>query len=83
MNAKTLLRVIVFLGLVFVMLYVGMENPQRIDFNFPILLDKRITEHAAIIFFAMFAIGVVAGTMLHFSSGGPARKSEGGGGKKK
>jgi uncharacterized membrane protein YciS (DUF1049 family) len=79
MNAKMLLRTFVFLILLFVILYIGMENPQRIDFRFPMLLEKRLTQPAAVLYFAMFAIGVVAGMMLH-SGGG--RKSEAGSKKK-
>jgi uncharacterized membrane protein YciS (DUF1049 family) len=80
MNAKMLLRTFVFLILLFVILYIGMENPQRIDFRFPMLLEKRLTQPAAVLYFAMFAIGVVAGMMLH--SGGGGRKSEAGSKKK-
>ncbi len=82
MNAKMFFRVFVFLVLLFVILYVGMENPHRIDFYFPILLEKKITQPAAIVFFAMFAIGVIAGMMLHSSGGGGSRKGEGAGKKK-
>ena len=75
MNAKTLFRAIVFLLLLFVVLYVGMENPHRIDFYFPILLDKKISQPAALLFFGMFAVGVIAGMMLN--NGGDKKSGDG------
>jgi hypothetical protein len=63
------------------MLYVGMNNPHRIDFQFPVAgaTDKSpIRAPAALIYFGVFAVGLLAGTMLHFGSGaksGGARKS--------
>jgi len=81
MNARTLFRGIVFLLLLFVVLYVGMENPHRIDFYFPVLLDKKISQPAALLFFAIFAVGVIAGMMLN--SGGDKKSGEGESRKKK
>jgi len=76
MNAKTIFRGLVFLLLLFVVLYVGMANPHKIDFYFPLLLEKKISQPAALLFFGMFAIGVVAGMMLT----GDKQKAVGGGG---
>jgi uncharacterized integral membrane protein len=69
MNAKTLFRSIVILLLLFVVLYVGMENTHRIDFNFPVLLEKKISQPAALLFFAMFAVGVIVGMVLNSNTG--------------
>ena len=80
MNAKAIFRGIIFLLLLFVVLYVGMENTHRIDFYFPVLLDKKISQPAALIFFGMFAVGVMAGMVLN--SGGD-KKGEGESRKKK
>ncbi|HEU5080239.1 MAG TPA: hypothetical protein VFT72_13590 [Opitutaceae bacterium] len=77
MNAKILLRTVVFLLLLFVILYIGMSNPQKIDFYFPMLLERRITQPAAVLYFAMFAIGVIAGMMLHSGGGGGKRSDSG------
>ena len=81
MNVKMFLRALVFLLLCFVALYIGMSNQHRIDFYFPLLLERKITMHAALLFFAMFAIGVIAGMMLN--SGGGAKASEGSSSKRK
>jgi uncharacterized membrane protein YciS (DUF1049 family) len=80
MSFKAVLKSIAFLGLLFVMLYVGMNNPQPIDFQFPIAgttAKNPIRAAAAIIYFGMFAVGVLAGTLLH--SGKSGKKSSSGG----
>lgn len=82
MSFKAVLKSIVFLALLFVMLYVGMNNPQKIDFQFPIAgttAKDPIHAPAAIIYFGVFAVGVLAGTLLHSSKGGGKRS----GGKEK
>jgi uncharacterized integral membrane protein len=81
MNPKMFFRSFVFLLLLFVVLYIGMTNTHRIDFSFPVLMESKLSQPAAIIFFAMFAIGVIAGMMLHAGSGGG--KPAGGEGRKK
>lgn len=81
MSFKAVVKSILFLALLFIMLYVGMNNPQAIDFHFPIAgtTDKKpIHESAAIIYFGVFAVGVLAGTLLHTGkSGGGSKKSSG------
>lgn len=83
MNAKMFLRALVFLLLSFVVLYIGMTNPHRIDFYFPILFDKKVTQPAALLFFAMFAAGVIAGMMLNSGGGGGGGKGGEGGSSKR
>ena len=70
MSLKLLFRAIVFLLILFVVLYVGMNNTNRILFSFPLAFQKDLQEPAALIYFGIFAIGVVAGTMLSFGGGG-------------
>jgi uncharacterized integral membrane protein len=69
MSFKAVLRAIAFLVLLFVVLYVGMENTGRISFAFPLVLQDKVSAPAALIFFGMFAVGVLAGTLLHGSGG--------------
>jgi len=64
----------VFLALLFVVLYMGVHNRQSADFNFPLLLDKKATADAWVIYFGMFAIGVFAGAVLMAGSGKPKSK---------
>ncbi len=80
MSFKAVLKAIVFLVILFVMLYVGMNNTDKIDFSFPVASKEKIHATAALIYFGVFAVGVLAGTVL--SSGGGKRGS-GGDSKKK
>ena len=77
---KSFFRAFFFLLLLFVVLYVGMNNTQRVEFSFPLLLKTSVTPRAAILFFAAFAIGVLAGLALH--TGGMRPSAEGRAGKK-
>jgi len=85
MNFAALFKTFVFLALLFVMLYVGMNNTHEIKFFFPIAgttAEAPIRASAALIYFGIFAIGVLGGTMLHSGKGG-SKKSGGDRGKEK
>jgi uncharacterized membrane protein YciS (DUF1049 family) len=73
MSVKVILKLIVFLATLFVILYIGVNNRQSADFNFPVLLDKKATTDAWEIYFGMFAIGVFAGAVLMAGGGGKGR----------
>ena len=83
MNAKTVFRTIGFLLILFLVVLVSIENTQTIDFRFSLLLDKPVRALAAFIYFAMFAVGVIGGTLLHTGGGGGGRGDSGGGRGKK
>lgn len=73
MSFNAVIKSIVFLAILFVMLYVGMNNPHQIDFYFPIAgttAQKPIHAPAAILYFGVFAVGVFAGMLLHTSKSG-------------
>jgi uncharacterized membrane protein YciS (DUF1049 family) len=70
---KMFLRTIVFLSMLFAVLYIGINNTRSIEFSFPLLLAKPVQATAAIIYFAVFAVGVVAGIAL--GSGGQKAKA--------
>ncbi|MDB6092537.1 MAG: hypothetical protein JWM32_99 [Verrucomicrobia bacterium] len=81
MSLKAVLKTIWFLALFFVVLYVGMNNPQVISFNFPVAgttAKDPIHASAAVIFFGVFAIGVFAGMALHIGGGGNGAKKKAG-----
>jgi uncharacterized membrane protein YciS (DUF1049 family) len=78
MNFKLLLRTLLFLAILFVMIVVGMENTKAIQFNFPLIWEKPITQAAALIYFAVFAIGVIAGTLFNVGGGKGSSKSSSG-----
>ena len=75
MSFKVIFRSILVLLICFVMLYVGLYNPQRIDFYFPIALEHKLTQSAGLIYFGIFAVGFLAGTIL---TAGGGKKSSGG-----
>lgn len=76
---KAVAKTFALLCILFVMLYVGMNNIHAIDFNFPVATAHRpIHASAALIFFGVFAVGLLAGTMLNVGGKGAKR---GGGGK--
>lgn len=78
MNIKLFLRTVVFLAILFVMLYVGMNNLQPIKFSFPLASDKAVEQPAALIYFGIFAVGVLAGAVL---GAGGGKKENGGKGR--
>jgi uncharacterized membrane protein YciS (DUF1049 family) len=69
MSFKVFFKTLVFLVVLFVMLYIGMENRQSADFYFPIMQEKKFTTDAAMIYYAMFAVGVLTGMVLTAGSG--------------
>jgi hypothetical protein len=78
MSFKTLLRTIVFLAILFAVGYVSLNNQEEIAFSLPVAFAHSVRKPAALIYFGMFAAGVLAGTMLH----GGGKKGGSGGGKK-
>jgi len=78
---KAVVKTIILLGILFVMLYVGMNNTHAIDFHFPIAgttAKTPVHASAALVYFGVFAVGVLAGTVLTVGGGGGGRKSSGG-----
>ena len=79
MSFKAILKTIWFLALLFVVLYVGVNNLDPINFNFPVAGTTKnapIRQPAAFIFFGLFAIGVFAGMVLHTGGGGKKKASK-------
>ena len=74
MNFKVLFRSIVFLIILFVVLYAGMNNTTSIDFRFPLALQNPIRAPAALIYFGVFAVGVLGGTVLTAGGSGGSRR---------
>ena len=76
---KAFLKTLWFLAMLFIVLYVGMNNLHKIDFNFPIAgttAKNPIHATAALIYFGVFAIGMLAGMVLHTGSGGKKKASK-------
>lgn len=75
MNFKVLLRVVVFLAILFVVLYMGINNTEQIEFSFPLIFHHRISAVAALVYFCVFAVGVLGGAVLTSGGGGGGRRS--------
>ena len=72
MSFSAFLKTLWFLAMLFIVLYTGMNNLQVIDFNFPIAgttAKNPIHAQAALIFFGVFAVGMLAGMVLHTGGG--------------
>ena len=70
---KAVLKTVALLAILFVMLYVGMNNTHTVSFHFPVAgaTDMRpIKASGALIYFGIFAVGLLAGTILNAGSGG-------------
>jgi uncharacterized membrane protein YciS (DUF1049 family) len=79
---KAVIKTVTFIVILFVMLYVGMNNTHQISFRFPVAgVTEKAPLHAsaALIYFSMFAVGLLAGTILAVggSGGRGGRKSFG------
>ncbi|PTX95473.1 hypothetical protein [Opitutus sp. ER46] len=76
---KVVLKTFAILAILFAMLYVGMNNTHLIDFNFPVATKtKPVHASAALLFFGMFAIGLLGGAILTAGGGKGGRRSSGG-----
>lgn len=70
---KAVVKTIALLAILFVMLYVGMNNTHAVDFHFPLAgttTKQPLHASAALIYFGMFAVGLLAGTILAVGGGG-------------
>ncbi|NDC74694.1 hypothetical protein EBZ70_05255 [bacterium] len=85
MSAAIFFRTVLFLLILFVVIYIGTENTQTVDFHFSLLLAKPARTSASLVYFAVFAVGVVGGTLLNaWAAKGDGRgKSEAVGGRSK
>ena len=64
---SAVVKTIALLAILFVMLYVGMNNTHAVDFHFPMAgttAKSPIHASAALIYFGVFAVGVLAGTIF-------------------
>lgn len=71
---KAVVKTIAFVAILFVMLYVGMNNTHEIDFHFPVAgttKSQPIHTNAALLFFGMFVVGMLAGTIITAGGSSP------------
>ncbi len=75
MNAKLLLKTVFLMIVLLLLVIMGMHNQRSINFVLPPLVNRPVTQPAAIMYFGFFAIGVITGTVLTAGSG---KKGSGG-----
>ena len=74
MSAKLLLKTIFFIIILLLLVLMGMHNLDTVNFTLPPLLKQVITQPAALMYFAFFALGVLTGTIM---TAGTGRKAGG------
>ena len=64
MNGKLLFKTVFLIVLLLLLVLIGMHNKELVSFRLPPILTKAVKQPAAIMYFAFFAVGVLAGTVL-------------------
>jgi uncharacterized integral membrane protein len=77
MNFKLIFKTLLIIALLALLVIMGMNNRQTVDLDMPHILPKPQKQPAALMYFAFFGVGFLAGTIL--MAGG----KKGGGGKSK
>ncbi len=75
MNFKLIFKTLLIIALLALLVIMGMNNRQTVDLDMPHILPKPQRQPAALMYFAFFGVGFLAGTIL--MAGG----KKGGGGK--
>jgi preprotein translocase subunit SecG len=75
--ASVLFRTVALLVILFLVVYIGTENTHQTAFHFGLLLDKPAQTSAALVYFAVFAVGVIGGTLLNAGRGSAGGRSSG------
>jgi uncharacterized integral membrane protein len=73
MNAKLLLKTVFLMIVLLLLVIMGMHNRGTVPFVLPPLVQRPVSQPAAIMYFGFFAIGVLTGTVL--TAGGGKRGS--------
>jgi uncharacterized integral membrane protein len=75
MNARLLFKTLFLIIVLLFLVLMGMHNQTWIDFRLPPILPQKLSQPAAIMYFAFFAVGVLTGTIL--TAGGGGKKGSG------
>ncbi len=78
MNAKLLFKTVFLIVVLLFLVLMGMNNQGTISFSLPPVLPKTVSQPAAIMYFAFFAIGFITGTFVTAGGGKGGGKSKGG-----
>ena len=64
MNAKLFFKTLFLIVVLLLLVLMGMNNRGNVSFALPPLLEKSLSQPAAIMYFSFFAVGVLTGTIL-------------------
>ena len=76
MNVKILFKAIFLLIVLLLLVLMGMNNSETVNFKLPPLVT-RVTQKSAIMYYAFFAVGFLTGTII-MAGGGKKGSSSGG-----
>ena len=77
MNAKLLLKTIFLMIVLLLLVIMGMYNRASVPFVLPPLVQRSVTQPAALMYFAFFAVGVITGTVMTAGGGKKGSGSSG------
>lgn len=64
MNFKLIFKTLLVIALLALLVIMGMNNTQSVTLNLPHILPRKESQPAALMYFAFFGIGFLAGTLL-------------------
>ena len=77
MNFKLIFKTLVIIAVLALLVIMGMNNRKTVELSMPYILPRTQYQPAALMYFAFFALGFLAGSIL--MAGGASKKSSGGG----
>jgi hypothetical protein len=78
---KLFLKTIFVMAVLALLVLMGLHNKSNVSFALPPVLPKAISQPAALMYFAFFAVGFLTATVMRGGGSGP--KGSGGGGSTK
>ncbi len=81
MTAKLLFKTLFLVIMLFMLVLIGMNNKDTVSFSLPPILKSRVTQPAAVMYYAFFAVGILSGVILGAGGGGKKSASKDSGGK--
>jgi uncharacterized integral membrane protein len=73
MNAKLLLKTLFLIVVLLLLVIMGLHNRGSVPFSLPPVIPRSVSQPAALMYFAFFAIGLITGTVL--TAGGGKKSS--------
>ena len=67
MNIITLIKTVFVVGVFALMVLIGLNNSNPVDFNLPPIISAAVKKPAAIMYFSFFAAGLLTGAVLSIS----------------